>query len=267
MPHGTLEELFVFSQIAERPGDRVGWFGKHEPTNCSDGTDAQVPALIDIPVPAPNNGGTLNEGLREVVNQRAFAESPPGEEEHEGDDNVVNVLYVGCRQEMNVLGRDFDLAVEMRFFQREPGADVIQMDVVRKPSNNNSADWDPFIDRDGRIITLLGTDNWQMRQILSNFGGEGCVFPAAKFTVYAMCARANGAERGEGSGSVLRMENSRPTLVGHSLGGAAAQFIASSRRPPTDGNWPDCPGVNAYAFGSTGLKLPAPMTIRLRAES
>ena len=172
---------------------------------------------------------------------------------------MVNVLYVGCRQEMNILGRDFDLAVEMRFYLREPGVDVIQMDVVRKPSNNARAGWDPSIDPDGRITTLPGTDMRQMRQILSNVSGEDCVFPAAKFTVYAMCNRANRAESGDGSNSLLRTENSgRPTLVGHSLGGAAVQFIASSRRPPTDGNWPDCPGVKAYAFGSTGLQPTGP---------
>ena len=255
-PHGTaeLKELFVYSQIAERPSDRVDRRGNPEPTDCSDGTETQVPDLISIPVPAPS-GDTLNGGLRQIVNERAFAESPSGEQEQEEGHQVVNVLYVGCRNELELFGFDFDLAVEMRFFRREPGADVIQMDVVRKPSHNASAGWDPFIDPDGNITTIPGTSWDQMRQILSNVGGEDCVFPAAKFTVYAMCNRANGAASGDGSNSLLRTENDgRPTLVGHSLGGAAAQFIASSRRPPTGGNWPDCPGVNAYAFGSIGLQ-------------
>ena len=212
---------------------------------------------MKIPVPAPNSE-TLKKGLRKVVNQRAFAESPSSEERHEEEDEVVNVLYVGCRNEMNLLGFDFDLAVEMRFFRREPGADVIQMDVAGKPSNNTSATWDPVIGPDGRIIPLPGTNLSQMRQILSDFGGEGCVFPAAKFAVYAMCNRADGAESGDGFNSSLSTENGRPTLVGHSLGGAAAQFIASSRRPPTGRNWPDCAGVIAYGFGSIGLKPTGP---------
>lgn len=44
-----------------------------------------------------------------------------------------------------------------------------------------------------------------------------------------------------------------PVVVGHSLGGAAAQFIATSRASRRSDVWPTCPGVNAYAFGSIGL--------------
>lgn len=250
-----LRELFILSQIVERPSDREGWFGNREPTDCSDGTTILVstPALIPSSVSATSND-FLNE-LHNDVNQRAFVKSS-------SDEDKFNTIYVGCRQEVRRFGFELDLAVEMRFYQLEPDEglihDVIQMNVAGKPSGNASAAWAPIFGFDGRIIPLPGTDLWRMRQILSNFVGEDCVFPTAKFTVYAMCAQANAAESRDGSNFSLPTQSRRPTLVGHSLGGAAAQFIASARRPPSGGNWPECRGVNAYAFGSIGLKPTGP---------
>ena len=44
--HVTLSDLFVFSQIAERPSDRKDWRGNPEPIDCPGGTNARVPALM-----------------------------------------------------------------------------------------------------------------------------------------------------------------------------------------------------------------------------
>ena len=158
----------------------------------------------------------------------------------------------------------FDVAVEMRFYRRNIGADVIQLDVVYRHGDDDN-DWLPFIDPDsGEIIVIPGTATNIMRELrhwLASSAGEGCPFPAARFAVYAMCERANPEER-DAYDSSLRMEDGMPVVVGHSLGGAAAQFIATSRSPRESNGWPTCPGVNAYAFGSIGLTSSSVGTIR-----
>lgn len=116
-------------------------------------------------------------------------------------------------------------------------------------------DWTPVIGPDA-TITFPGTDPKQAQQILSNFHGEDCVFPAARYAVYASCTPANSGD-GEASDTTLRTENGRLTVAGHSLGGAVAQFIAISGPPTIDPiyeeAWEMCPEVDAYAFGSIGL--------------
>lgn len=146
------------------------------------------------------------------------------------------------------MGVDVDVAVEIHFNRRDTGPDVVQLNVVGRHSDDTNAHW--VSEKDG-IILFPGTDLRRSSQIMANFVGEDCTFPAAKFTLYAICEQANK----EGAEYWLRTDNGKLTLVGHSLGGAAAQFIATSwPSPVNDQSWPNCPGFNAYVFGSTGLE-------------
>ena len=244
----TVQRLFTLSQIAERPEDRQ----PPEKTDCSKKDVLLAPAVPEMtPIPVRRimpGADNLRGRLRDIPGI--------GEAFIEPSRQGINVLHVGCKH--TIFGTfDIDLAVEMRFFRQGSGADVVQLEVVHRPQGGTSADWVPVIQPPhGRIVVpgtdvvaLPGTDSFRL--FWSNFGGETCAFPAAKFTIYAMCEHAN-REDGNTSGSSLRTEEGKPTLVGHSLGGAAAQFIASSQ--PSRGD-PNCPGVNAFSFGSTGLTV------------
>lgn len=245
----TLKELFRYSQLAERPSDRL-----HERTDCSDNESTHASAVqyvYPLPLPKSWSGAHFDLRLKEIIGSQTggmpFVESPP-------DNQEINTLHVGCRDQI----WSFDAAVEMRFYRRNTGADVVQLRVVVRPGDDTNADWVVLeIDSDG-IVTIPGTALSRSSQAISNFVGEDCVFPAAKFAVYAMCEQAHQAEeKGETSDFRLGTENGKLTLVGHSLGGAAAQFIANSWPSQVDDqSWPNCPGVNAYAFGSIGLEPP-----------
>ena len=234
-PHERVKELFRYSQLAERLGDQK--------KDHADGSACAslVPKRKPIPVPAQWWANFDASSLQEVVgnqtNGETFVESPSGDEKN-------NTLRVGCR------GKIVDWAVEIRFYRRlDIDADYVQLQVVGKPSDNTDVNWEiPVIGPDG-TVTLPGTRWSDPGLVRSNLDGEDCAFPAAKFTLYDMCKRAD---------SLRRDDNGYLTVVGHSLGGAAAQFIASSwPSQGSDDAWPKCPGVNAYAFGSTGLELPS----------
>ena len=236
----TVSDLFAHSQLAERPEERKG-----EPTHCP-GTQTPivpaVPELSPLNVPGPSRD-RLERVLDRQVNDRALVERT--------DDDR---LLVGCKE--RILGVfDFDIAVEMRFFRPNTGADVVQLKMVSRSTGGTVGDWTPIISPNG-TITFPGTDLSQAKQILSNFHGEKCVFPVARYAVWASCARVN-SEDESASSTTLRTENDRLTVVGHSLGGAVAQFVAISGPPtivPNDEvSWQMCPEVNAYAFGSIGL--------------
>ena len=234
-----VNELFRHSQLAERHTDR-----ERDESCSADGTTF-VHVIGDDPNPraVPISDDDLDElknQLREAISNRALAERPSN------PDNI-NTLYVGCGDEIFNL---FDVAVEMRFYRRDIGADIVQLDVVYRQGDGDDG-WRPLID----IFVFPGTpigNPLEVRQWLANFSGEGCPFTAARFAVYAMCEHAS-AEEGDVSDSSLRMEDGMPVVVGHSLGGAATQFIATSRSSREDNGWPTCPGVDAYAFGSIGL--------------
>ncbi len=239
-PFKTLSALFSLSQRAERPDDRG-----REPTHCSEEQTTIVPAVpelspINVPGPSAN---LLKMVLVQQVNDRALVERP--------DDAR---LYVGCTETI-LRVFNFDLAVEMRFFRPSTGADVVQLKMVSRSVGGTVDEWTPIIGPDA-TITFPGTDPGQAKQILSNFQGEDCVFPVARYAVYASCTPANGGD-GNASDTTLRTEKDRLTVVGHSLGGAVSQFIAISG-PPTikpiaEETWEMCPEVNSYAFGSIGL--------------
>ena len=132
----------------------------------------------------------------------------------------------------------------------------MQTDVVGR-TNDNGRDpagaWVP-LEVSGNVISLPGTDWEEIATIGSNLFGKYCAFPAARFAVLKLCEWANTSREGESitddeSITSVLTQGQTPTLVGHSLGAAAAQFIASS--DPI--GLPQCPDISAYAFGSIGV--------------
>lgn len=175
----------------------------------------------------------------------AFGDREPLAEVHNAEGE--NILRVGCRV------AHVSWAIEIRFYRRvNEDADHVYLHVVGKESDETS--WlVPEIGTDVAIV-LPGAQLSDLGQIGANFAGEDCVFPVANFTLHRICEEANRLKR-DYSEWLRTDDNDRLTVVGHSLGGAAAQFIANSMPPSmNDGRLQDCPGMNAYSFGARDWK-------------
>ena len=233
----TLIELFKYSQLAERPDDvRPG-----EGRSCNYGPNGETAT--------PDGLTPINVEDDEVENLDAQVKQGADHDRAfvEGRTQAANVLYIGCST-WHTLG--IDIAVELRLYSRQTGAsDIAQTDVVGRTYDNERGPgaWAPLEVSDD-VISLPGTD-WSERLTPgSNLFGRYCAFPAARFAVLKLCERAYTSLEDTSITSVLT-QGQTPTLVGHSLGAATAQFIASSdpqRRP-------HCPNISAYAFGSIGV--------------
>ena len=243
---GILCELFTNSQRAERSSERKA----DEGTDCPENLGTIVPPVTNHP-PIPLLNWTienLDSVLKENIDSNFFVEHY---------EQNSNRLYAGCPKE--ALGTDFDLAVEMSFFRPHEGPDIVKLKMVGRNDGTDQT-WIPLIKPNGTIA--LGGTSWKylIRQPAANFFGEECVFPAARYALYAMCTPPHDGDGGA-SGAGLSIDQGGPTVVGHSLGGAAAQYIAITGAPDDLPNvsppWQMCPSVNAYAFGSIGLSADA----------
>lgn len=235
----TLIELFKYSQFAERPDDfRAGedWTCNYGPNGETATPDMLMPIKVEDDE-VKNLDAQVKRGRDD---DRAFVE---------GRTKAANVLYIGCSTWRTP---GIDIAVELRLYSRPTGAsDIVQTDVVGRTNDNDRGPgaWLPLEVSDN-VISLPGTD-WSERLTPgSNFFGRYCAFPAVRFAVLKLCERAYASLEDESITSVLTQGQS-PTLVGHSLGAAAAQFVASSD-PQTQRSL-HCPDISAYAFGSIGV--------------
>ena len=243
-PTDEVRELFEYSKIAERLEDR------ENNESCLTGGIPLAygaganPLAVPDPLANPESDEDFEAQLRGAVNRRAFVE-------RSSDPDINHVIYVGCEDETLW----FDAAIEMRFYRQDQSPDTIHFNAVYRERNSINQ-WSSFIDHNlidpnsSETLVFPGAEQ-ELRQWIASTSGENCVLPAARFAVYAICEHA---ENGGAPDSSFRMEGSMPIVVGHSLGGAAAQFIATSRQPEEGVIWPTCPGVHAYAFGSIGLE-------------
>ncbi|MXZ49334.1 MAG: DUF2974 domain-containing protein [Rhodobacteraceae bacterium] len=115
-------------------------------------------------------------------------------------------------------------------------------------------------DESGNPIAILpGTDISQLGQVKANFEGEKCVFPIVRNAVDTFCEVLRGRdgeifksfiENNGDNQNVFSHEASSFFLIGHSLGGSAAQYIASN----IPQNCRDQGFIfSAFAFASPGL--------------
>ena len=245
----VVRDLLKYAHIAERSEDRSG----DEP--CLSARTTLSYGSGDKSLTAYNPFTKLDfdhfKSRLEMVfdGQPVFVEQPK-------DPENTHTLYVGCEDEVI----NFDVAVEMRFYRpRGDSAEVIRLGMVYRDKNSGAQQSQTIYSNLEKIMVLPGAHGRSQR--LASIKPEQCTFPAAKFAIYAMCEHAVTMKKeGTDRDSSSRMNNSMPIVVGHSLGGAAAQFIATSRQSEEEGIWPTCPGVHAYAFGSIGLKKESVMT-------
>ena len=229
-----LKALFKYSQLAERPADRMkdtpectGVGGAFDQPNALRTPDADVRRMIITEINERLEGNELG----------ATSQWSPKE-------NEANTMYVGCPVESGALG------TVLRLFEGVRGL-LVQTDAaVKSPDDTGWVPLQPTMGADG-TITFPGTDPSDWDQIVSNFQGEGCVFDATRVAVDVLCAAYNL----EGPHLELgNMESNPATLTGHSLGGAAVQYVTirAAEVPKSSHEW-ECASVQGYAFGSIGL--------------
>lgn len=109
--------------------------------------------------------------------------------------------------------------------------------------------WAPYLDEQSDEIVYgpRGTNIWDMEQVLSNYVGDECVFPAIRVAVSHIChvvtqeLRVAREDLHDFKGNIFQIEENRLgnvrdprqrsiVLTGHSLGGQAVQYLAA--HPP-----------------------------------
>ena len=226
----TLGVLFRNSQLAERASDRHS-----ESTTCY----KPEPPLdirkvrIDPSLFGPRKLFDKQSVLQQLKkqNDRHFDISISLE-----NTEYEDTIYAGCTVD-SVLW-----AVAIRLYEIA-GSLFVETDVAAR----EGVAWVPLqIYDNGHKIGFPGTKVEDLRQVATNFVGETCVFPVATYAIESICNAYREKVLKDSSGNRLQWTNS-VTMAGHSLGGAAVQYIASYVST-------DCPKVVAYAFGSTGMK-------------
>ena len=109
------------------------------------------------------------------------------------------------------------------------------------------------------IIVTPGTDLSKLREIRANIVGEDCVFPIVHITVDALCEALSHNDSHlnyvfkEQNKDIFMLSSRSLTMIGHSLGGSATQYVASNlpRKCILEGGFN---GFKAFAFSSPGLK-------------
>ena len=252
---GFIDTLFKLAQYAERPEHR-----QDESLNCpaAGAPVVTVPDLTAVPFPPTSTQQVDHELLVREVPHNPFSQLSSNNDR----------LYVVCRKHLGIdsLSVPLDIAVEMMVLRPASGPDTVHFEVVARRPDGTVNDWTPITEPNG-LVTFPGTDPEDWRQMLANFVGQMCLFPAAHIALHALCtvaeprdARLDRESSEETVTAWLRIDadHGAPTVVGHSLGGAVTQYIAVTSPPSalsTDAGLPPrCPGVNAYAFGSTGLR-------------
>ena len=116
------------------------------------------------------------------------------------------------------------------------------------------------------IVVAPGTDLGKLEQIMANFRGDECVFPVFEQTVSVFCETLRTADNSGIFGSfaeknhdyvdLFNKEHHSLTLVGHSLGGSATQYVATNL--PDECN-PEgrLEKFDTFAFASPGFRTSA----------
>lgn len=263
--HNRLKDLFRYSQIAERP--------KHDNNEFMENCPRMGTAIVE----APGNITPLNlsdeishieDMLDEMRIEGAYLE--PADD---GDGG----LAIGCKGEdgrtklpINIkvntyisLVRDL-LSLDFSF-----SAEIANRDEYENITTR--AMWAPYVDEESDMIvySMRGTDPWDVRQILTNYVGHECAFPAMRIAVSHVCFVFDGELRNGFDGNRFSIEDSQienirdsirrddnigysTVLAGHSLGGQAAQYVAENPPRTCLPDSTDTHGaLRTYAFAST----------------
>ena len=239
--HEELRTLFRYSQLAERPDDRTT-----ESTSCSDVSSPTARAL-GIPFDLFNDQkGPFDKNLIEneakgLLEKQGRSQDIQVSLEGVPKKGVISTVHASCKV------YDSFWSVAIRLYEISNNL-FFEADVAAKKSQGTA--WLPIqIDGPPPIIRFAGTELSDPKQWVTNFVGEECIFPAATFTMESICKtyRESQLVFVDTDESFHATENGTTTLVGHSLGGAAVQYI--SHFAPLG----DCGKFKSYAFGSIGL--------------
>lgn len=223
----ALKKLYEYAQIAEAPKHRdLDYMAK-----CKDNStivvDEKSMGVTDI---------GFDKDLPKLVRMmHAEGDGLVVHPTETNDDGQIFELTVGCRDE-NGLGNTFT-GVRLKQF--------VGISDLRVSFHLAGTGVTGMVDNSGSVESMAvipGTDLSKIEEIFTNFNGEKCVFPLVHTTVRILCGILSD---GEGQSRYL-------TMIGHSLGGLATQYVALN--VPTECNLNDNSNAfAAYAFASPGL--------------
>ena len=261
-----MQNLFKYAQIAERP--------KHQDNtymwSCSlpDGNEVPPPKNI-FPLRLTGDAvRKIDSQLKERAKSDGFDRAYLANvEDSDGslsvackgkDEETTLPIYLKIHAYIVLLG-DF-LNLGMSF-----SAEIVDTDNSGKKT---TVIWSPYYDYDKKelVYSSKGTKITDIQQVLGNYLGEECAFPAIKLAVTHVCKYffhdvRNISDSSESQyfdilpeklDSIRKSELYSTVLTGHSLGGQAVQYIAAD--PPqvcsiTGKITQDT--FRAYAFAST----------------
>ena len=240
----VIKKLYEYAQIAEAPkSDNLQYM-----ENCV-GENGSVIAnkpddIIDLFIP--------NEFIDLVIaradNDRAILQ--PSKQRRDG---VILPFTVGCSVERGsqniVINFSFKLLARIignRALFYLTGTEVKGTVVVRSSGEP--------------IAIIPGTHFLQLPEVRANFEGEECAFPVVKTTVGVLCKVLQNrkgtvyralVERNGNKAFVPDLQSI--TMIGHSLGGSATQYVASNipDQCVPEGNFL---GFDGYSFAGPGLE-------------
>ncbi len=260
----TLETLFRFAQIAERPQH-----SDNEYMQACSGSNSNS-------VPLPNNLVSLNfsqDARNEINNQLRERQNVEGFKRARfvvADNNSLSITCMSDdgRIELPIVFQIrvyFDLATQFLNFNISTGISTIdESDGVTRVRAGAYLHLNQDQNQNQLVFVAPGTEITDVRQILSNYIGDECAFPAIHLVTDYVCdffshdVSHNSEDNspkyftGDEMDTIRQNESYSIALTGHSLGGQAVQYIAEQgfnfcRR---NGNGRS-PIFEAYAFAST----------------
>ena len=264
----TLETLFRFAQIAERPKH-----SDNEYMQACSGSNSNS-------VPLPNNLVSLNlsqDAIEEIDNQlqeRQHLEEFKRARFDVADNNIPSITCMSKNGSNKLpiafqIRVYFDLVTQFLNINISTGISTIdESDGVTRVRAGAylhlKQNQDQDQDQDQLVFVAPGTEITDVRQILSNYIGDECAFPAIHLVTDYVCkffshdVSHNSEDNspnyftGDEMKRIRQNESYSIALTGHSLGGQAVQYIAEQgfNICKRNGNG-QCPKFEAYAFAST----------------
>lgn len=273
--HVRIEELFRYAQIAERPKHQDNRYMRDCP--LPDGQTVAAPRNL-LPLPLTAYGvKQIRAQLQELSGQVEYARAYL-----EVDANNAALLSIGCRGRNDRTMLPIYVQIQAYIYL---AADYLNLGITFSPEvvhsdgdgNFTRVVWAPYFDEERQEVVsgLRGTNILDLGQILANYVGDECAFPAIELAVthvcksfYEMVWRPTSPDAigffavSEADLTRIRSaERYRTVLTGHSLGGQAAQYIAAN--PPylcSVNREISDDALRAYAFAST--RNPSESSIR-----
>lgn len=259
--HDLLKALFRYAQIAERPKHENNQF--MEDCSWNGATIVEAPKNI-LPLQLTGEIEGILSALEASGIEGAYLE--PG--------NIDGSLAIGCKGTNG--GPNLPLHLKVNAYYGL-ARDLLNLDfsfsaefVNRAGNIGTRSIWAPYIDKDTDMIIFSnrGTDPLDIEQIITNYIGDECAFPAMKIAVSHVCDafrqelksefEANRFNIGENQledirGSIRASNlNFSTALTGHSLGGQAVQYVVDNMPRACLANLPNTnDSLRSYAFAST----------------